>query len=124
MFAATCAKCHKACEVPFRPNGERPVFCKDCFGARPSGNDYGRKDAPGRDFPKREFAPSTPKSTVEDTRIDELKRTMEAMNKKLDAIERMIGSLSPTSTTEIKKTEPTLGKVLKSVAKKAGKTKK
>ena len=31
MFAATCSNCNKACEVPFRPNGKKPVFCKDCY---------------------------------------------------------------------------------------------
>ena len=31
MFKATCSDCGKACEVPFRPTGERPVFCSDCF---------------------------------------------------------------------------------------------
>ena len=30
-FQATCASCHAACEVPFRPNGKKPVYCRDCF---------------------------------------------------------------------------------------------
>ncbi len=32
MFTATCSSCHKSCEVPFRPNGEKPVYCSACFG--------------------------------------------------------------------------------------------
>lgn len=32
MYEAVCDKCHKTCEVPFRPTGEKPVFCSDCFG--------------------------------------------------------------------------------------------
>jgi CxxC-x17-CxxC domain-containing protein len=32
-FDAVCSKCGKACQVPFRPNGKRPVYCNDCFGA-------------------------------------------------------------------------------------------
>ena len=31
MFEATCEKCKKRCEVPFRPNGSKPVYCSDCF---------------------------------------------------------------------------------------------
>lgn len=31
---AVCAECGKACEVPFKPTGDRPVYCKDCFSAR------------------------------------------------------------------------------------------
>ena len=38
LFKATCSECGKECEVPFRPTGERPVYCRDCFAKR-SGND-------------------------------------------------------------------------------------
>lgn len=31
MHRVTCSDCGKECEVPFRPTGERPVFCNDCF---------------------------------------------------------------------------------------------
>jgi len=31
MFTATCAKCNKSCEVPFKPNGKKPIYCRDCF---------------------------------------------------------------------------------------------
>lgn len=38
---ATCADCNKVCEVPFRPNGEKPVFCRDCFGAKRGNEERG-----------------------------------------------------------------------------------
>ena len=31
MYPATCAQCGTATEVPFKPNGSRPVLCSDCF---------------------------------------------------------------------------------------------
>lgn len=31
MHKATCSECGSICEVPFRPTGERPVFCSNCF---------------------------------------------------------------------------------------------
>lgn len=31
MHSATCSKCGKSCLVPFRPTGNRPIFCSDCF---------------------------------------------------------------------------------------------
>jgi CxxC-x17-CxxC domain-containing protein len=34
MHDATCDKCGKDCQVPFRPTGDRPVFCSDCFGSQ------------------------------------------------------------------------------------------
>ncbi len=37
LYQAVCADCRKQCEVPFKPTGERPVFCKACFAQRKSG---------------------------------------------------------------------------------------
>ena len=31
MHKATCADCGKECEVPFKPSGDRPVYCRDCY---------------------------------------------------------------------------------------------
>ncbi len=29
-----CSDCSKECEVPFKPSGDRPVYCKECFAKR------------------------------------------------------------------------------------------
>ena len=34
MHKATCSECGKECEVPFKPSGDRPVYCRDCFAKR------------------------------------------------------------------------------------------
>jgi CxxC-x17-CxxC domain-containing protein len=35
MFTVTCGQCGRPAEVPFKPRGDRPVLCRDCFrGAR------------------------------------------------------------------------------------------
>lgn len=31
MHRAICDKCGKECEVPFRPSGDKPIFCSSCF---------------------------------------------------------------------------------------------
>ena len=31
MYPVTCSQCGKATEVPFKPTGDRPVYCSDCF---------------------------------------------------------------------------------------------
>ncbi len=36
MFTATCSQCGVVAEVPFNPRGDKPVYCRDCFQARPS----------------------------------------------------------------------------------------
>ena len=32
MHSATCAECGSRCQVPFKPNGSKPVLCSNCFG--------------------------------------------------------------------------------------------
>ena len=34
MFKAVCAECKNECEVPFKPSGDRPIYCKECFSKR------------------------------------------------------------------------------------------
>jgi CxxC-x17-CxxC domain-containing protein len=40
MHKAVCADCGKNCEVPFKPSGDRPVYCKSCFTARKQNNAF------------------------------------------------------------------------------------
>ena len=37
MFPAQCAQCGQQTEVPFKPSGSRPVYCRDCFQAQRGG---------------------------------------------------------------------------------------
>lgn len=54
MHKATCSECGEDCQVPFRPTGEKPVFCSACFekqgnGGRPirfSGERHERRERP------------------------------------------------------------------------------
>lgn len=43
MFKAVCADCGKSCEIPFKPNGNRPVYCSTCFSEH-SGDGGDRSD--------------------------------------------------------------------------------
>jgi CxxC-x17-CxxC domain-containing protein len=36
MHDAVCAQCGKNTQVPFRPSGDRPVYCSDCFSKQPA----------------------------------------------------------------------------------------
>lgn len=50
MFDVVCSECGRDCQVPFKPTGDKPVYCNDCFGdkrsSRPerSSDRYGRND--------------------------------------------------------------------------------
>lgn len=52
MHDATCNKCGKRCQVPFRPTGERPVYCSDCF-EKERGDSMPQRNE-GRDFDRRD----------------------------------------------------------------------
>lgn len=34
MHPAVCAECGAETEVPFKPSGEKPVYCRDCFQSK------------------------------------------------------------------------------------------
>ncbi|MEW6100828.1 MAG: CxxC-x17-CxxC domain-containing protein [Candidatus Omnitrophota bacterium] len=61
---AICAECHKECEVPFKPSGDRPVYCKECFSRRKQGGsfraEYGKGPAREGDFTQREHSDKKP----------------------------------------------------------------
>jgi CxxC-x17-CxxC domain-containing protein len=89
MFPATCAKCGKPCEVPFKPDGNRPIYCSEHFG--------GKEGAPSRDFqPARPYgqgparpafrAPAQAPAQAPDSRIDEIQKQIAKMQLKLDQI--------------------------------------
>jgi len=34
MFKATCSECGQECEVPFKPDPSRPVYCRECWAKK------------------------------------------------------------------------------------------
>ncbi len=107
MFTATCAKCGKSCEVPFRPNGEKPVFCRDCFVRKEDdgGRDFrgGDRDRGSRDFggrderPARDARPSKHEfsGSKKDPAIEEVKRQLASLEVKLNKILDIINPPQP-----------------------------
>jgi len=49
MHKAVCAECGDDCEVPFKPSGDRPVLCSNCF-KNSRGEDRGERREERRDF--------------------------------------------------------------------------
>ncbi len=104
MFDATCANCGNECQVPFRPTGDKPVYCNNCFrrdddrGSDRGGNrggDFDRKPKPSRNFDFRERAETIKEG--KDNRIDELKTQVSAMSAKLDTLMGMVTAMSAPS---------------------------
>ena len=143
MFPAKCSECGRACEVPFRPNGEKPVFCNDCFNAQKesmSGNFAPKPRFERNDRPQRDFGP-TARPVVDERnnrRIDELKAQVAGLSAQMKEVLAIIGNKPAVATApvveakkaasvEIKKeTTPvakkTTGKATKAAPKKAAKS--
>jgi CxxC-x17-CxxC domain-containing protein len=83
MFEAVCADCGKVCKVPFRPNGEKPVFCRDCFGMKKEGGFGAGKPAPFMGN-KGSSGPRTPDRTSE--QLEKMNAKLERMLKLLEAL--------------------------------------
>ena len=48
MTDVTCAKCGKETQVPFKPKGDKPVYCRDCFDSQPQQSfrgDFGSRNS-------------------------------------------------------------------------------
>ena len=77
MHPATCSSCGAACEVPFKPNGKKPIFCRNCFKKGEGANQrYDRSSAPG----KPAYV-STPRTGTEG-----IEKQLKALNEKMDLI--------------------------------------
>lgn len=70
MFKAVCDKCKNECEVPFRPTGAKPIYCRPCLT--------------GADAPEKRNA-------------DQFADQFKMLNAKLDAILKALTPAIPTS---------------------------
>lgn len=48
MYKAVCDKCGKDCEVPFKPTGNKPIYCNQCFGRGGKDKDKGSSQVSGQ----------------------------------------------------------------------------
>jgi CxxC-x17-CxxC domain-containing protein len=109
MFEATCAECGNRCEVPFKPTGEKPVYCSQCF-----------KGAKGDTFspsPRHE-APSggSDQFTQLNTKLDKIIRALEILrDKKSFTVDK------PEAEKSVVKAEAKTKKEVKAVTPKAEK---
>ncbi|MDP2930283.1 MAG: hypothetical protein Q8N56_01595 [bacterium] len=89
MHQAVCDQCGQPCEVPFRPSGEKPVYCNTCFGGKKEVGDRGGDRFPQRsyDSPRPSFGSSSAASKGGN---DEVKKQLEMLNIKMDRLVRAI----------------------------------
>jgi len=98
MHKAVCDECHKSCEVPFRPSGDKPIYCSDCFSSKRGDDDRAPRrdfgnDRPRRDFGDRPAAPSFSKPAAAPAN-DDMKNYFREINVKLDRLTSAIEKLA------------------------------
>jgi CxxC-x17-CxxC domain-containing protein len=81
MYNAICSECEAPCEVPFRPSGNKPVYCRKCFV---KGGEI--KGGPRNYDSYRDSRRESPKEPPRDYS----KEQFEKLNNKLDKILKLL----------------------------------
>ena len=124
MHEATCDKCGSKCEVPFKPSGDKPIYCSNCFeqngdrgNSRGGGRD--RRGGGGNDQVVKQL------KTVHD-KIDRVLSLLDpGVILEKSQVEKDAGSFVPKKKTDKKKTTTKeKPKEKKKAAKKSAKKKK
>ena len=115
MFGAVCDNCGKHCEVPFKPTGEKPVYCSDCFEDMGNGRDrqyndndtYGNKRNDRNDRGRNDSYASSASSGsgISDKQFQEF---VYALDKKLDMVIDLLTLIAEKKTVRIGKPAPTV----------------
>lgn len=90
IHKTTCADCGKMCEVPFKPNGKKPVYCQNCFaknGGQVTTNHFSTR-------PRPTFAAPPARPQQDSKALTDLSRQVEELNTKIDKLTEMVEALS------------------------------
>ncbi len=100
MFSTICAECGKTCEVPFRPNGEKPVYCNLCFGKnKPSQGSSSGFGGSRFDAPKRDFSSSS-RPAADNGQSDVIRKQLDVITSKLDILIKVISKREASNEVE------------------------
>ena len=103
LHDAVCDECGKDCKVPFKPSGEKPVYCSDCFekkGGR-SSNRPSRGGSGKRSFNDRDRG-NSPQSNISDRSTSQLIEKIETLNTNLDKIINLLSSAGEKKSELVK----------------------
>jgi len=132
MHKAICSECGSKCELPFKPTGDKPVFCSNCFGNRAHSSRPGGRDSVQSHFQEKRmhsaicadcgaqcevpFRPTAGKpiyckncfrkgDTTPAKTPDQFRDQFERVNAKLDAILKLLNPIR--SNTEVREQKVT-----------------
>jgi len=97
LFSTVCADCGNKCEVPFKPNGTKPVYCRECFGNK-GGRDAGT-------FTKKDWSDhraQKPSFEQSNRAPENYKKEFEILHSKIDKLTYMVEQHSKAKSSEPK----------------------
>ncbi|MHA1346949.1 MAG: CxxC-x17-CxxC domain-containing protein [Candidatus Heimdallarchaeaceae archaeon] len=105
LYTVTCAKCNEETQIPFKPTGSKPVYCRKCF------QEQKKLDVFSADKPKRNFSDNKRRSSStrhvrqKDERL-EAKPAKSSFEEKDETVERFGDRTGPyRSSKKMHKTE-------------------
>jgi len=124
MHKAICSECGKKCEVPFKPTGDKPVLCSNCFESKANVSRTSKRNAVQSTFREKRMysaicadcgnqcevpfqpTPGKPiycKSCFRKGGSTESKKgeQFKTLNAKLDTIIRLLNSMVATGETRV-----------------------
>ncbi|MBU1202459.1 hypothetical protein KKH39_00180 [Patescibacteria group bacterium] len=96
MHKAICDACHKECEVPFKPRGDKPIYCSDCF-SKQGGGDRGARD-------RRPSFEDRGAKVAQDSKEKEILKAIKTLNYKVDQLMKVLVPDAPTTEVEADET--------------------
>lgn len=126
MHKAVCSKCRGNCEVPFRPTGNKPIFCSQCFKGKDKGN-FG--SASYRDESRGKFGDRNSKPRFDNQKSYRAEGEKGAVNYQVQfeilnaKLDKILKAVSQTVTPVKIEFEPVTEKKEKSAGKKIAATK-
>lgn len=100
LHDAVCDECGKDCRVPFRPSGNKPIFCSECFEKKGGGRKDGRSNRGGYKprFNDRGSNRSSQRGSSGPD-FSQLTKNLETLNNKLDKIIDLLGNEAKKKTS-------------------------
>jgi CxxC-x17-CxxC domain-containing protein len=88
LHKAICDKCGKECEVPFKPTGGKPIYCRSCFkqNSSGSGDRSSKYESRSETNDRLRFKDNSRENFEPKGRSSPTYEDLERINKKLDKI--------------------------------------
>ena len=97
MHKAVCDACGRSCEVPFKPSGDKPIYCSNCFEEKDSGGSR----RPDRNSSRRSGGGERDRTTQQ--LLDQVRLLNTKLDRILNVIESGVGKKKVAKKAEVKK---------------------